>query len=336
MIAQWRIAWLRALVILPLLALGGCASSPEQQATMTPVPIPNNLDVTAVAWVDDWLVVAVQPFEKPTAFSARLWRMRLDGSDAEPLPVPDYPGCHRQGHEAPTRLPSGQLGYMVACFPAATSAISRLHLMSYDMRSGESRSLLRYPLPSSQVGTGGYSWNPPMTRGITSDGNGRGLSEQLYWFMLDRWEALDVGMPQAFGASWSPDGTRIAFLGAREQGLSGVGRVEAVFNLYLMNADGSNMRPLVEGIRYVSSTDWSPGGRWIVLHGVFGRLVQERGVWLIEVATGKRTLIQAGQVVFPRWSPDGRRLVAIQHIGEYSEGKRRLVLLDVAPRWRSE
>ena len=65
-----------------------------------------------------------------------------------------------------------------------------------------------------------------MTRGITGDGRGRLLNDQLYWIAPERWEPLDVGMPQAYGAASSPDGRRIAFVGAPEQGRVGQEKLE--------------------------------------------------------------------------------------------------------------
>lgn len=257
--------------------------------------------------------------------------MHPDGSDAQPLPLPEREGCHRQGFEAPTRLPDGRLGYIVRCFSSARSALSDLYMMAHDLRTGITEQLLRYPLPSSQVGTGGYVWNPAMTRGITSDGNGRGLDDQLYWFTPDQWQKLDVGLPQAFGPSWSPDGKAVAFLGAPEQGRSGVARIESLFNVYLMDVDGTGARPVSHGFRYVATTDWSPDGRWLALHGAVGSVPQERGLWLIEIATGQRRMVARGEFGVPRWSPDGTQMAVIRYQGEYPDRQQQLVIVDVHP-----
>src|SRR5262249_17535046 len=161
----------------------------------------------------------------------------------------------------------------------------QLYMMAYDTHTQEGTPLLKYALPSVLVGTGGYSWNPAMTRGITSDGNGRGLTEQLYWIAPDHWDKLNVGFPQAFSPAWSPGGRQIAFFGAPEQGLTGVARSDAVFNLYLMKPDGTNIDPLVQDFYHVASLAWSPDSRWIVFPATFGTLFKEEGLWLIEVGT---------------------------------------------------
>jgi Tol biopolymer transport system component len=171
-----------------------------------------------------------------------------------------------------------------------------------------------------------------MTRGITGDGRGRLLNDQLYWITPERWEPLDVGMPQAYGPAWSPDGRLIAFVGAPEQGRVGQEKLDSWYNLYLMEADGSGRRPLVEGFRFPSGLTWSPDGRWLVFSGRFGGLVAERGWWLVEAATGRRQLLTRAYVNDPAWSPDGQRLAAIQEIGESRERRQgQIVIVEVGP-----
>jgi Tol biopolymer transport system component len=170
-----------------------------------------------------------------------------------------------------------------------------------------------------------------MTRGITSDGNGYSLYEQLYWIEPDRWEPLDVGFPQAYGAAWSPDGRQIAFFAAPEQGLEGIDRLDAVYNLYLMQPDGTDVRPFVKGFRYPDRPAWSPDGRWLVFSATFGNLIKQKGLWLIEVATGERRLIVRGDYGWAAWSPDGQRLVAVDSTNYIEKRQTRLVIIEIAP-----
>jgi dipeptidyl aminopeptidase/acylaminoacyl peptidase len=250
------------------------------------------------------------------------------------MPLPDYPGCDRQSFEAPTALPDGRLGYIVSCAIDGAHLMTtiRLHIMAYDPRTGQVAPLLAYPLPSTQIGTGGFAWNPTMTRGITGDGRGRLLNDQLYWITPERWEPLDVGMPQAYGPAWSPDGRLIAFVGAPEQGRVGQEKLDSWYNLYLMEADGSGLRAIVNGFRYPSGVTWSPDGSWLLLRARFGGLGEGGGSWLVEVATGQRRLLTRAAVNAPAWSPDGQRLAALQEVGG-GTGKRQgqIVLVEVGP-----
>ncbi|BCX05927.1 MAG: hypothetical protein KatS3mg053_3865 [Candidatus Roseilinea sp.] len=194
-------------------------------------------------WVDEGLVVGIRD-DCQHVFCTRLYYLKPDGSERRMLSLPDQAGCDRNGFEDPARLPDGRLGYILRCGPTGEFR-DVLYMMAYNLDTEQVTPLLSYPLPSPLVGTGGYSWNPEMTRGITSDGNGRTLYEQLYWIEPDHWESLDIGFPQAYGAAWSPDGQQIAFFGAPEQGLEGIDRLDAVYNLYLMKPDGTDVRPLV-------------------------------------------------------------------------------------------
>jgi len=304
----------------------GCRNRAVQ---ITPVPGPPGIYGFPV-WLGDGLVMEYETGENRTLFSSRIWYVKPNGSDMKMLPLPDYPGCNFNNFQAPTSLADGRLGYIVRC-ASPNEYFDPLYMMAYDVQTGQVAPLLSYSLPARLVGTGGYSWNPEMTRGITSDGNGRTLYEQLYWIEPDRWEPLDVGFPQAYGASWSPDGQQIAFFGAPEQGLEGIDRLDAVYNLYLMKPDGTDIRPLVRGFRYPDRPVWSPDNRWLVFSARFGNIIPQTGLWLIEVATGARRLIVEGDYGWAAWSPDGQRLVVVDS-GDYEEkGHTRLVLIEMAP-----
>lgn len=109
------------------------------------------------------------------------------------------------------------------------------------------------------------------------------------------------------GLSWSPDGTRIVFYKAREP-----------YGLYIVDADGGNLRYLTEGI----FPQWSPLGDSIVFVG--GAEAPPRcGISLINPdGTNRRLLARVpcewlpdfrvdGTACFcapPQWSPDGSML----------------------------
>jgi TolB protein len=63
-------------------------------------------------------------------------------------------------------------------------------------------------------------------------------------------------------AVWSPDGTRIAFARFRSPDRVGVPSDDA--DIWVAQADGSEARPLVEGIGWQWIPHWSPDGLWIV------------------------------------------------------------------------
>jgi len=82
--------------------------------------------------------------------------------------------------------------------------------------------------------------------------------------------------------AWSPDGTRLAF------------RSES--QIHVMNADGTGLRPVAQGM----NPAWSPDGSKLAYDtGI--------GVFILDLdGTGDRTYITTG--VEPAWSPDGSML----------------------------
>lgn len=322
--------WLGALLIVTPLALSGCrqhAAEPLIPVAPTPIPTPPGT-IGLVAWVDQHLFVQLTPPLNGYVYDSRIWRMQPDGSDAAPIPLvsPDPCDPERYAFEAPTRLPDGRVGYIVRCW-VTHQQDEKLYMMAYDPAMTTVAPLHRGPLPSQHVGTGGYTWNPTLTRGMTSDGT-RFVGEQLYWVMPDTTTPVDVPFAAAMMAAWSPDGTPIAFVAAPQQG-EGPSALDAVTNLYTMAPDGTEIRPVVQGFRYASGVVWSPDSRWIALGGTFGRFNPMPGIWLIEVATGNRRLLVRGKYAVLDWSPDGHTLVTTHTTGTGVDRVQQLILLDV-------
>jgi hypothetical protein len=107
----------------------------------------------------------------------------------------------------------------------------------------------------------------------------------------------------AVDPEWSPDGTMIAFAAKPE------GRAQR--GLYVMNADGSNMRPIldVDGLQ-VRHPDWSTDGRRLVFVGQAGGIPSEDAPDVYSVAVDGSGLTNLTETPTraewsPSWSPDG-------------------------------
>jgi TolB protein len=113
--------------------------------------------------------------------------------------------------------------------------------------------------------------------------------------------ACTAGQDCGYNApAWSPDGSRLAFLGD---------------GVWVINADGSQLRPLVKDFAPQGAPAWSPDGREIAVSGGFfqadGR-VQAIQINFFDVTTGKRlrSVRPEGLDLFGRisWSPDSQWL----------------------------
>ena len=99
--------------------------------------------------------------------------------------------------------------------------------------------------------------------------------------------------------SWSPTGQQIAFVSDRS----------ATPQLWVIDADGSNLERLVSEGGHCDSPNWSPDGRFITYSWQAPRR-WKHDIYVIEVATGKMFQLTSGGASNenPHWSPDGRHI----------------------------
>ncbi|HUG33816.1 MAG TPA: hypothetical protein VMJ90_03525, partial [Anaerolineales bacterium] len=93
--------------------------------------------------------------------------------------------------------------------------------------------------------------------------------------------------------TWSPDGSMIAFASSRN----------GERQLYVMNANGSNVSQVTDLNNMGGRSTWSPDGTRLAFYrGPFG----DRNIFIINIdGTGLVRLTNGGDNLGPSWSPDG-------------------------------
>ncbi len=108
-----------------------------------------------------------------------------------------------------------------------------------------------------------------------------------------------AGLPR-----WSPDGTRIAFLGVR---------IGKPWKIFLISAQGGASEELLPESHNEVDAEWSPDGARMA----FGRRsdlasTEPLDIRIVDLNTRQTTVIPGSEGFFsPRWSPDGRYLAAL-------------------------
>jgi Tol biopolymer transport system component len=123
------------------------------------------------------------------------------------------------------------------------------------------------------------------------------------------YKRFDLDLESVTGPSWSPDGKRLVFSGS-----SG-----GITDLYIVNADGSEIRQITRDKFGDLQPQWSPDGRTIAFATDRDSASLERlsfrpwRIGLLDVETGSVSIIggQSGLNLNPQWSPDGRSIAYI-------------------------
>lgn len=139
------------------------------------------------------------------------------------------------------------------------------------------------------------SWSPDGRQLVYAGQNGRDVG--IYLVNVDGTNAhlLVNTLPQVPicpGVAWSPDGTRVLFVGS---------------SIYVVNADGSGLAQLPDDSAGDRDPSWSPDGKRIAFYS------SRNGVGGIYVMSSDGTNVQSmitspGVNECPSWSPEGGRL----------------------------
>jgi Tol biopolymer transport system component len=181
--------------------------------------------------------------------------------------------------------PDGRATRLVA---SVANPIGELWTLPISSRMVDESDVLRFPLPVTRAVAPRFG--PQYVVFLSSKGGTQSLWKTQGDETVELWRSSEGGVVAP--AAVSPDGQRICF-SIRRQGRNG---------LYVMNADGTNVRHLAASLDVRDAPSWSPDGKFIAVAADEG---DGSRLFKVPVEGAAPVRLVDGLARLPVWSPDG-------------------------------
>lgn len=311
--------------------LSACKQSAKTLTLKEQQPLPLPVAVYSdVRWLaEETLVLKHRQPRKPTDesvldffddFQISLYRLDTHEISEVPLPIPPDNCAHKAGQFGRLHsVPGNLFGYIYLCFKRTGGPVTSI-LYLWDREQNLMVEFATYPKPLGDFPrpfkAGRFSFAPDMSSLILERASG--LSPELY--LVDGSFEMTQLFPEferTANPSRSPDGQRIAFGGNESYDFHTDdpmtwSQIEKtywnLYDLYIMDADGSNARLVLPQAGVLGVLTWSPDGEQLYFAGqsAWGK----DGIWSLNLDRVEGTRIWPYSRKFAL-SPDGRHIVIL-------------------------
>lgn len=324
-------------LLLSLLFVGCIDTEPFQPPIGQTLTVPV-VEYLSVAWLDkQTIIVLYQPTNVDESDGSSLERMAMYDMVTDEwteLPMPDRTtDCSPVASFVAflTRLPNMNLGFTYTCLSSKGVSGS---LYEWDHEENSLQLLHQYPIPFNP---GAFAFSPNMKELIQGDAEGFGLNENLFQVSQDGdLQQLLSNFQRVREPSWSPDGTTVAFAGTEiypggdSSNFTQWGQIEGLldypWDIYLMDAEGNNIRIIFSGVHSPTRLRWLPDGQHLTFTGI---IKGNEGIWLLNIEDSQLIQIWDEQTVYD-FSPDGKQVIILDEEKlEGSDTQTHLVIVDL-------